>query len=30
MVQGILLKDWHFNGKSVMKKAVMADRKSVV
>ena len=24
MVQGILLKDWHFNGKSVMKKAVMA------
>lgn len=24
MVQGILLKDWHLNGKSVMKKAVMA------
>lgn len=24
MVQGILLKDWHFNGISVMKKAVMA------
>ena len=24
MVRGILLKDWHLNGKSVMKKAVMA------
>ena len=24
MVQGILLKGWHLNGKSVMKKAVMA------
>ncbi len=24
MVQGILLKDWHLNGKSVIKKAVMA------